>query len=141
MNREEIMAIITHRDPILLVDEAGSMIPDESIVCKYYVEPEMDVLKGHFPGMPVFPGVYSTECMGQAACIMLMTAERYRGKAPLLLSTDKLKFKKKVAPGDTLEIRVSLVSERADKAIANFSGEIFVNGEVVVTGDVALAMR
>ena len=141
MNREQIMEIIPHRDPILLVDEVLEMVSEESIVTGFYVDPAMDVFRGHFPGAPVFPGVYTVESMAQTADILLLSMERYRNKTPLFIGIDKVKFKGKIAPGDTIEVHAKLTAERQDKAIATCSTEVFVRGELVATGDVMLAMR
>ena len=141
MNRAQIMEIIPHRDPILLVDEVVEMVAEESIVTRFYVDPAMEIFKGHFPGAPVFPGVYTTESIAQTADILLLSMERYRGKTPFFIGIDKVKFKSKVSPGDTLEIRLKLSEERLDKAIATCSGEAYVDGQLAATGDVTLAMR
>lgn len=141
MNREEVMKVIPHRDPMLLVDEVTEMIPEESIVTKFYVDPEREIFKGHFPGAPVLPGVYTTECMAQTADILLLCMDRYKGTTPLFLGIDKIKFKNKIQPGDTIEIHAKISTERKDKAIATCSAEVYNNGELAATGDVTLAMR
>jgi len=141
MNREQIMEVIPHRDPILLVDEVVEMVPEESIVTRFHVDPAMDVFRGHFPDAPVFPGVYTVESMAQAADILLLSMERYANKTPFFIGIDKVKFKGKIAPGDTIELHVKLTAERLEKAIATCSAEVLVRGEIVATGDVTLAMR
>jgi len=141
MNREQIMEIIPHRDPILLVDEVVELVDEERIVTRFYVDPAMDIFRGHFPGAPVFPGVYTTESIAQTADILLLSMERYQNKAPLLIGVDKVKFKNRISPGDTIEIHATLSAERQDKAIATCSAEVFVRGELVASGDVTLAMR
>ncbi len=141
MNRNEVMEIIPHRDPMLLVDEVVEMIPEESIVTRFFVDPEREIFKGHFPGAPVLPGVYTTECMAQTADILLLSMERYKGTTPLFIGIDKVKFKNKILPGDTIEVRAKITMERAEKAIATCSAEVYNHGEVVATGDVTLAMR
>lgn len=141
MNRAQIMEIIPHRDPMLLVDEVQEMIDGVSIATKFYVDPSREIFKGHFPGSPVFPGVYTAECMAQSADILLLSTERYSGKTPLFLGIDKVKFLRKIEPGDTLEISAVLTSERPEKAIATCSCQVCRRGELAATGDVTLAMR
>ena len=141
MNREEIQKIIPQSDPILLADEVVEMIPEKSIVTRFYVDPKMDVLRGHFPNEPVYPGVYTVEGMAQAVCILLLSIERYKNKTPLFLGIDKMRFVKKVTPGDTLEISATVISERQEKALAICAAEATVNGEVVASGEVTLAIR
>ncbi|MEA4893804.1 MAG: beta-hydroxyacyl-ACP dehydratase, partial [Oscillospiraceae bacterium] len=84
MDKSAVMDVLPHRAPMLLIDEVTELKPMESIEAKLYIDPEWELFKGHFPGAPVFPGVLSVECMAQAADIMLMTAEKYKGKTPLM---------------------------------------------------------
>lgn len=141
MTIEEIKAIIPHRDPMLLISGVAELIPGESIRAEFYAGPEREIFKGHFPGEPVLPGVYSVECMAQAADIMLLSTERYAGKTPLFLGIDKVRFRRKILPGDTIEIQVRLASERPEKAIASCAAEIYCHGELAASGEVTLAMR
>ena len=141
LSKDEIKAIIPHRDPMLLVDAVEEMVPGDRIAATFYVDPAREIFKGHFPGEPVLPGVYSVECMAQTADILLLSAERYAGKIPLFLGINNVRFIRKILPGDTMEIRAKLASERAEKAIATCSAEIYVHGELAATGDVTLAMR
>ena len=141
LSKEEIKAIIPHRDPMLLVDAVEEMVPGDRIAATFYVDPAREIFKGHFPGEPVLPGVYSVECMAQTADILLLSAERYAGKIPLFLGINNVRFIRKILPGDTLEIHAKLASERVEKAIATCSAEIHVHGELAATGDVTLAMR
>lgn len=141
LSQEDIKAIIPHRDPMLLVTTVEDMKAGEEIVATFYVDPNREIFKGHFPGEPVLPGVYSVECMAQAADILLLSSERYAGKIPLFLGINNVSFKRKILPGDTLEIRAKLSSERREKAIATCTAEIYNHGEIAATGEVTLAMR
>ena len=141
LSKEEIKAIIPHRDPMLLVDTVEEMVPGEHIVTTFFIDPAREIFKGHFPGEPVLPGVYSVECMAQSADILLLSMERYAGKVPLFLGINNVRFLRKILPGDTIEIHAKLASERAEKAIATCSAEIYNHGELAATGDVTLAMR
>lgn len=141
LNHTEVMNIIPHRDPMLLVDHVTALEPGASITASFHVDADRDIFRGHFPGEPVLPGVYSVECMAQTADILLLSTPRYAGKVPLFLGINNVRFLRKILPGDTLETRAVLSSDRPEKAIATCSAEIFVNGERAVTGDVTLAMR
>jgi 3-hydroxyacyl-[acyl-carrier-protein] dehydratase len=140
-DRTKIMEIIPHRDPMLLVDEVTELLPDTSIAAKFYVGPERDIFAGHFPNEPVLPGVYTVEIMAQASCILLLSAERYAGTTPYFIGIDKVRFMKKVKPGDTLEIHARIEKEKPEKAIATCRAETYCGGELVCDGDVTLAMR
>lgn len=141
MNQEEIKKIIPHRDPMLLVTTVEQLETDESIITTFYVDPQREIFKGHFPDEPVLPGIYSVECMAQAADILLLSTERYAGKIPLFLGIDQVRFQRKILPGETIEVRAKLVKERKEKEIATCSAEGYVDGELAVSGNVTLAMR
>lgn len=141
LNREEIMNIIPHRDPMLLLSEVEELLPGERITANFFVDPEREIFKGHFPDEPVLPGVYTVESMAQAADVLLMTKECYTGKTPLFLGINNVRFLRKILPGDTIVIKAELIKERAEKAIATCSAEVFDNGELAATGEVTLAMR
>ena len=141
LTQAQIQEIIPHRDPMLLVDTVEEMEAGKRIVTTWHVDPDREIFKGHFPGEPVLPGVYSVECMAQTADILLLSAERYAGKIPLFLGINNVRFLSKIQPGDTLEIHAELTAEREEKAIATCSAEIFVGGVKAASGDVTLAMR
>jgi 3-hydroxyacyl-[acyl-carrier-protein] dehydratase len=140
-DRTRIMEIIPHRDPMLLVDEVTELLPDTSIAAKFYVNPERDIFEGHFPSEPVLPGVYTVEILAQASCILLLSAERYAGTTPYFIGIDKVRFLKKIKPGDTIEIHAKLEKENAEKAIVTCRAEAHCGGELACKGDVTLAMR
>ena len=139
--REQIMEIQPHRDPIMLVDEITELVPGDYAIGKWYVDPDLDVLKGHFPGDPVLPGVYSVEACAQAADLVLMTRPEYAGKTPLFLGINNVRFRKKVLPGDTIEIHAELLSERPEKAIATCKCAVYNGGDLAVEAETTLAMR
>lgn len=141
LSQEELKKIIPHRDPMLLVSSVEDLVPGESIVARFYVDPERDIFKGHFPDEPVLPGVYSVECMAQAADILLLSMERYTGKVPLFLGIDRVRFIRKILPEDTIDIHAKMTSERPEKAIVTCSAEVYDHGELAASGEVTLAMR
>ncbi len=141
MNQDEIKAILPHREPMLLVTSVEELSPGENIRAAFFASPEMDIFRGHFPEEPILPGVYSIECMAQAVDILLMSTVRYAGKTPLLLGVDKVSFRKKILPGDTLEIRANIISEQKEKAIVTCAAEIYVHQERAANGNITIAMR
>ena len=141
LTHEEVQKILPHRSPMLLIDTVEELVPGERVVASFYVDPEREIFQGHFPGDPVLPGVYSVECMAQAADVLLLSMERYAGKTPLFLGIDQVRFARKILPGDTVEIRAALASERQEKAIATCSAQVYCRGEAAATGMVTLAMR
>ena len=141
MDREEIKKIIPHRDPMLLVDEVIELNPGFGIKAAFHVDPEREIFKGHFPGDPVLPGVYTVEIMAQTADILILSQERYSGKTPLFLGIDKVRFLSKIRPADTLEICARIVNEKPEKSIVTCSAEVYDNGELACKGEVTLALR
>ena len=89
----------------------------------------------------MLPGVYTVECMAQAADILLLSTERYAGKKPLFIGINNVRFPRKILPGEVLEIHAELTAERLEKQIATCSAKTFVNGELASSADVILAMR
>ena len=141
LTHEEVESVLPHRDPMLLIDTVQELLPGERVTASFYVDPDREIFRGYFPGDPVLPGVYSVECMAQAADLLLLTLDRYAGKTPLFLGIDQVRFERKILPGDTVEIRAALASERREKAIATCSAELYRRGELAATGVVTLAMR
>ena len=73
MDREQIRKIIPHRPPMLLADTVEALEEGSHIVTRFHVAPDWRIFEGHFPGAPVLPGIYTVECMGQAADILLLS--------------------------------------------------------------------
>lgn len=141
MNKDEIKTILPHREPMLLVDTVEELVPGERIVTTFHVDANWEIFKGHFPSEPVLPGVYSVECMAQAADVLLLIDEKYRGKLPLFIGIDKVRFRSKIKPGDTIEVHAKIAQERVEKAIVICAAEVYSHGEVAAAGEVTLAMR
>lgn len=141
LTHEQIMEIIPHRDPMLLIDEASEYVPGQRIVATFFVDPAREIFKGHFPGDPVLPGVYSVESCAQACDLVLMKKTEYEGKTPLFLGINNVRFRKKIVPGDTMEIHAELASERPEKAIATCKCMAYTAGDLAVECEVTIAMR
>lgn len=139
--REEVLKILPHRPPMLFVDEAVSVSPGAQAVATCYVDPAMPALSGHFPDKPVLPGIYAVEAMAQTADLMLLTLERYGGKTPLFMGIRKASFRKKILPGDTMEIHAELLEEREELGMAVCRGQIFISGALAADGEIRLALR
>lgn len=141
LNRQQIMEIIPHRDPMLLIDEVSELIPGERCSAKFYIDPCREIFQGHFPGEPVLPGVYTVEAAAQTADILLLSMERYSGKIPLFLGIDHVSFLQKILPGDTIELHAAILKERQEKGIATCAVEIYNRDVLAAKADVTLAMR
>ena len=137
MNREEIKNLLPHREPMLLVDEIT--VDEEGTAHGLYrVRGDEFFLQGHFPGNPVVPGVIQCEMLAQNCCVLLMGDEEARGATPFYTSLDKVRFKRPVRPGDTVDLVCSITRARGPFRFA--TGTASVNGEVCCRADMSFAL-
>lgn len=141
LTKEKIKEVIPHREPMLLIDSVIEHEYGKKIKAKFYVDPEWDIFKGHFPNEPVFPGVFAVECMAQTSDVLLLSMHEYAGKTPFFIGIDKVRFKYKICPGDEIIIVSEITNINKQKAVVTCSAEIINNNISAVTGDVTLAMR
>ncbi|MDR1193936.1 MAG: 3-hydroxyacyl-[acyl-carrier-protein] dehydratase FabZ [Peptococcaceae bacterium] len=141
LDKESVKKIIPHRYPILLLDEAEILKPGKLIRGAFHIPADMEIFQGHFPAYPVFPGAYTLESIGQAAGVLILSEDRFRGKLPIYYGSERARLIKPVRPGDTLASRVTLVEENPHKNTVTFSGEGFVNGETAAVSTFIIALR
>lgn len=108
MNREQIMEIIPHRDPFLLIDEIEEMEIGKSITAIKHVNEKEYYFEGHFPQEKVMPGVLIVEALAQAGAVAILSMPEHRGKIAYFGAISEAKFRQKVFPGDTLRLHVEL---------------------------------
>ena len=120
---KEIMSILPHRYPFLLVDRVLSLEPSVSVVGIKNVTMNEPFFTGHFPGNPVMPGVLIIEAMAQVAGILAFKSGM-QGSQVYFMSIDKVKFRKPVFPGDQLRFEVKVVQIRGN--VWKWSGEAFI---------------
>lgn len=125
---QEIMTMIPHRYPILLVDRILEYVPNESAVGLKNVTFNEPHFQGHFPQQAIMPGVLIVEAMAQtSACLVVKTlGEEAKGKLVYFMSIEEARFRKPVVPGDAVHIHVKVVQSRRN--VWKFSGEAKVNG-------------
>lgn len=141
LSREQVLELLPHRPPMLFIDGASRLVAGEEIEAAFFVDPGLPVFQGHFPGGPVFPGVYLVEMAAQAAALALLAGGRCRGKTPLLAGIRKAGFHRRVAPGDTLVVHAAVAEERPELGWAVCRGRVFVQDELAADMELRLAFR
>lgn len=130
----EIMKIIPQRAPFLMIDRVEELIIGEACIAYKNVCMNEPFFAGHFPGNPIMPGVLIVEALAQTGAVAILSKEENRGKNALFGGIDKLKFKRKVVPGDQLKLEVKIIKQKGligvGEAVATVNGEIATKGEL-----------
>lgn len=130
MDIRDIMTMIPHRYPILLVDRLLEFKAGEYAVGLKNVTMNEPHFQGHFPGVPVMPGVLIIESMAQTSAILVVKTlgEEAQGKVVYFMSIDECRFRKPVVPGDSLHIHVQKIQARRN--VWKFKGEAKIDDQV-----------
>ena len=138
---QEIKTIIPHRYPMLLVDRVLDYEPKKWLHAIKNVSVNEPFFNGHFPELPILPGVMILEALAQATGILgfKSSEERAENEMYLFASIDNARFKKPVVPGDTMHLHVEFIKER--RGMWKFYGEAKVDGKVVCSADLMCARR
>jgi 3-hydroxyacyl-[acyl-carrier-protein] dehydratase len=140
----DIMRILPHRYPFLLVDRVVELEPGKRAVAIKQVTANEPQFTGHFPDRPIMPGVLMVEALAQTAGIAVYTLDEYRGKLGLFAGIDDCRFKRMVVPGDTLRLEVNVEKLRGMfgrvRASASVDGEIAVEAilSIIIPRDQAM---
>lgn len=131
---KEIMAIIPHRPPFLLIDGIEELEPGRFARGWKNVTINEPFFAGHFPGEPIMPGVLIVEALAQVGAVAILAQEENRGKLALFAGIDGVRFRKPVRPGDRLDLQVEVARVRGPigkgKAVATIAGEEAASGEL-----------
>jgi 3-hydroxyacyl-[acyl-carrier-protein] dehydratase len=134
LNTLEVMKLLPHRYPFLLVDKIIEFIKDEQIVGVKNVTINEPFFQGHFPDHPVMPGVLILEAMAQVGGVYAIVANEVgENQVPYFVGIDKAKFRKPVQPGDVLVLSLQL--QKVRRGIYYFLGKATVDGKLVAEAE------
>ncbi|WP_394920425.1 3-hydroxyacyl-ACP dehydratase FabZ [uncultured Robinsoniella sp.] len=134
LSTKEIMEIIPHRQPFLLIDTIEELEPGKRAVGKKCVSYNEPFFAGHFPQEPVMPGVLTIEALAQVGAVIILSVPENKGKVAYFGAINSAKFKGKVLPGDVLMLEVEMIKVKGPigvgKAIATVDGKIVAIAEL-----------
>lgn len=134
LTAKEIMEIIPHRQPFMLIDTIEEMEPGVRALAKKCVSYNEPFFQGHFPGEPVMPGVLIVEALAQTGAVAILSLPENKGKKAYFAAINSAKFKKKVIPGDVLMLETEIIKVKGPmgigKATATVDGKVAVQAEL-----------
>lgn len=131
---QEIMDIIPHRYPFLLIDTIEELEPGVRALGKKCVSVNEPFFQGHFPGNPVMPGVLIVEALAQVGAVAMLSQPDFRGRTAYFAGIDKARFRRKVVPGDVLLLETEIIKVKGPvgvgRAVAKVDGQVVAQAEL-----------
>lgn len=138
LSAKEIMEIIPHRQPFMLVDTIEELEMGKRAVGKKCVSYNEPFFAGHFPGEPVMPGVLIIEALAQVGAVAILSQPENKGKTAYFGAINSAKFKGKVVPGDVLMLETEIIKAKGPIGIG--SAKAYVDGKVVAQAELTFAL-
>lgn len=135
----QIMDMIPHRYPFLLVDRITECLPGKYSKGYKNISMNEDFFNGHFPGNPIMPGVLQLEALAQCSAPILLSMDAYKDKLCLFASMENVRFKSIVRPGDRFDMEIEMLKLKGPIGKVHAKG--LVDGKVVVEADLTVAMK
>jgi 3-hydroxyacyl-[acyl-carrier-protein] dehydratase len=138
LGAKELLEILPHRYPFLLVDKVVELERGQRVVAVKNVTVNEPFFTGHFPGNPIMPGVLIVEMMAQAGGVMLLSLDEQKGKLAYIAGIEKCRFRKPVLPGDTLVAEITMLRARGNMGWVKATAR--VDEKVVCEAELAFAL-
>ena len=132
LNKSQIIELLPHREPMLLVDRLINIVHLKSATAIVHVKKTSFFVQGHFPGLPVMPGVFIVEAFGQAAAALTaygVDSKEYENKLVYLMSVEKARFRNPVIPDCELNLEIEAL--RSHGRVWKYKGVARVNGKIM----------
>jgi 3-hydroxyacyl-[acyl-carrier-protein] dehydratase len=138
LNTKQIMDILPHRQPFLLIDTIEELDLGVRAVAKKCVSYNEPFFGGHFPGEPVMPGVLILEALAQTGAVAILGLEENRGKIAYFAGVNNAKFKQKVVPGDVLMLETEIIKQKGPIGVGKATAT--VNGKIACVAELTFAI-
>ena len=138
LNTKQIMEIIPHRQPFLLLDTIEELEPGVRAVGKKCVSYNEPYFAGHFPKEPVMPGVLIIEAMAQAGAVAILSEPENKGKPAYFAGISQARFKQKVIPGDVLTLELEIIKQKGPVGVGR--GTAKVDGKLAASAELTFAI-
>lgn len=138
LSTKEIMEIIPHRQPFLLIDTIEELEPGTRAVGKKCVSYNEPFFAGHFPGEPVMPGVLIIEALAQVGAVAILSQPDFKGKTAYFAAINSAKFKQKVVPGDVLRLETSIVKVKGPIGVGE--AKAYVGDKLAASAELTFAI-
>lgn len=135
---KEIMDIIPHRYPFLLIDTIEELEPGVRALGKKCVSVNEPYFQGHFPGNPVMPGVLIMEALAQVGAVAILSQPEWKGRTAYFAGIDKARFRQKVTPGDVLMLETEIIKVKGPVGVGKATAA--VNGKVAAQAELTFAI-
>ena len=139
LSAKEIMEIIPHRQPFMLLDTVEELEPGVKAVARKCVSYNEPYFAGHFPDEPVMPGVLIIEALAQAGAVAILSQPEFRGKTAYFAAVNSAKFKGKVTPGDVLTLETQIIKLKGPIGVG--SAKAYVDGKLVTSAELTFAIK
>lgn len=138
LTAREIMDIIPHRYPFLMIDTIEELEPGVRALGKKCVSVNEPYFQGHFPGNPVMPGVLIMEALAQVGAVAILSRPEWKGHTAYFAGIDKARFRQKVTPGDVLLLETVIIKAKGPIGVGKATAT--VNGKVAARAELTFAI-